>query len=308
MILIDSGEGSNSLLHYPPLDSLGLSARLPSPPDSDTRADVFFHGNGPRGSSLRIGIEVKEITELASSLATGRLQATQLPGLLSLYDVRWLLIITGSCRRNPSSGALQKRVRVKGGGWSWLDWNVSGRTVSYSYVQRFLVSPAFTTFVDQHGEGIRFDRVYDKREAAAWIGDLYETYQKPYESHTSMRVLDRSGNRNGLSDGSIKARLSSLHDPRINDPKFAQRVRTAGSLPHVSYTRAVALAESFPSIQQMVNPLCTCRDGLSEEEREKREREEEKIWTEVKTKDQETGKGRRLGPSLSKEIGEAVRE
>jgi len=301
MILVDSAAGSSPLLQHPPLDTLGIPAKLPSPPFSDSRADIFFEGNGPDGRLLKIGVETKKITEFVTSLLSGRLQATQIPALLYLYDIRWILILTGTSRRNPVSGVLQTRRKIKSS-WEWLDWTATGRTIQYSYIDRFLMSPSFQSL------GIGYDRVWGEKEAAAWIGDLYEVWQKPYHRHSSMKVLDRSGNQNGLSAQAIRSvslreRLqSSSPDPRLQDPSFAQRVRSASSLPGMSYTRSVALAEAFPSVQALISPACKCREnGLIDEV------EEEAKWSEVKTTDSETGKQRRLGKSLAKEIGRAVR-
>lgn len=294
MILVDSAESSASLLSYPPLDRLGAACRLPSTPHSDARADVYFDGCGPDGAIVRIGIEVKEVRELAAALDTGRFQATQLPAMLELYDVRWLVVVTGSHRRNPSTGALQTLRTIKVDGKMqkvWLDFMLGTRTVQFSYVHRFLASPAFTQYKDENGEGIRTHMVYSEREAAEWIGDLYDIWQRPYESHKSMQVLDRSGNRNGLTENAVRTRLRSLHDARLDDPKFAQRVRTASSLPGVSYTRAIGLASQFNSVQKMISPACVC------EVTEERCRLEEKEWS----------KADKIGKIIAKDIGRAVR-
>lgn len=306
MILIDTGDGSSSLLDIEPLASCAIPSRLPSPPGSSSRADVCILGLGPNDTPIRIGIEVKTLTELAGALRSGRLQATQLPGLLALYDLRWLLIITGATRRNPKSGALQTRHKIRGE-WTWADWSPGdSQTIPYSYVQKFLLSPSFASYVDDSGEGIRHDRVFNKEEAAHWIMDLYTEYSKPWADHTSMRVLDRSGNQNGLTEASVKKRLDalgSLHDPRLKDPQFAQRVRTASSLPSVSYTRAVALAETFPSAQAIINPGCWCRETRGEDEL----RAEESMWAEVRVKESGGKRSRRIGKSLASEWGKAVR-
>lgn len=302
MILIDEGQGSSSLLSHPPLDTLGVLCRLPSPPFSEARADIAFTGCGPDPSTpILIGIEVKEETELADALETGRLQATQLPALMHLYDVRWLLVITGTRRRNPQTGTLQhlKSVQIAGKRERvWVDWAPSNRRpVQYDYVSNFLCSPSFTQYRDAQGEGVRHHLVYDKAEAAHWIGQRYLSWQRPYASHTSMRVLDRSGNQNGLTEAQVRARLEALHDPRIADPRFVQRVRTASSLPGVSYDRAIRLAEWFGSVQEMVSPMCTCAEGESEEERVVREREEERKWREVPG----------IGKGIAGNFGKAVR-
>lgn len=306
MIQVDSAAGSSSLLDYAPLSSLATASILPSPPFSDTRADVYFDGYGPSGI-LRIGIEVKRFTEFASSISDGRLQATQLPGLMYCYDIRYILIITGMSRRSPTTGVIQTRQRVKGE-WTWLDWDKPGRTLAYSFVDRFLLSPAFTLLRDNTGEGVRVDRVFDYQAAAYWIADLYHEWQKPFNSHSSMRVLDRSGNSGagGQSPRSLTSRLSS--ESRMRDPTFAHRVRAAsGVFPHVSYTRAVALAEHFGSVQEMVAPACKCREDLSTDDLASMAAKEERTWAEVRTKDQDTGKERRMGKKLAEEWGKAVR-
>ena len=308
MILIDDGAGSQNLLRYPPLDTLGVLARLPSPPHSDTRADASFTGRGPSNRSVEIGIETKLIDEFCTSLSTGRLQATQLPGLLELYDVRWLCII-GEWRRDCETGKLQSRKKWKGR-HHWFDCiGQSGNPVPYSYMSRFLSGPAFTQFKDDLGDGVHIWFARDYEECAAWLGDLYLLWQEPYESHSSMRVLDRSGNAEGLSEKTIcrritkqiaKQRLTGLTDPEMRDPDFRQRVRVAASLPSISYHRAVALASRFASPQELINPACTCRNGLSLGELAEREHREDEIWSSVKVGN------RRLG-SIGREIGQAVR-
>lgn len=306
MILVDSGSGSSSLLSYPPLSSIGILTRLPSPPQSETRTDVAFDGCGPLNSTIKVGIEVKEIGELITSLSTGRLQATQLPGLLQLYDIRWLCIV-GEWRRHRASGNLQIR-RLWKGKKQWFDCRGPGKDgspVSASYLDKFLCGPSFTQYTDQSGEGVRTWCVPDLEECAQWIGDLYSSWQEPYESHTSMRVLDRSGNQNGLTDLSIKQRMRQLHDPRLQDPHFAQKVRTASSLPGVSYTRAIALAETFPSVQSMISPLCTCDVTLDQEEEMDRRRREDREWSSIQVEDGK-GKKRKLG-KVGEQIGETVR-
>lgn len=296
MILIDDGTGSSSLISHPPLSSLGILCRLSSPPLSDARADIAFDGCGPDSSTIRVGIEVKHETELISALKSGRFQATQLPALLYLYDIRWLIILTGQRRPNPTTGVLQVR-RYIDGNPVWIDWAIDGTTVSSDYTTNFLSSPSFCEFKDDRGEGVRYHMVFGEKEAARWIGNLYHIWQRPYESHKSMRVLDRSGNQNGLTDQAVRTKLRSLHDPRLNDPKFMARVRIASSLPDISYHRAVAMAERFESGQAMLSPMCTCGEGLTNDERREREKGEERAWQEVD----------KVGKVIAARIGKAVR-
>ena len=73
-MLIDDRAGSRDLIKYEPVRSTGELCRLDS-------ADVCLTGNGPNDAVL-IGVEVKSIWDLISSINTGRLQATQIPAML----------------------------------------------------------------------------------------------------------------------------------------------------------------------------------------------------------------------------------
>ena len=86
MLLVDDRQGSAELA--PLLARLGLPVevcRLPF-------GDVAFAGRGIQGAPIDIGIELKTLGDLASSLRTDRLAGYQLPGLLSTYDHVWLIV------------------------------------------------------------------------------------------------------------------------------------------------------------------------------------------------------------------------
>jgi ERCC4-type nuclease len=55
-------------------------------------ADIAFEGQGDNDASVFVGIELKKLPDLISSLRTGRLSGHQLPGLAASYDYRWLLV------------------------------------------------------------------------------------------------------------------------------------------------------------------------------------------------------------------------
>jgi len=225
--------------------------------------DVAFSGNGPHGD-VTIGVEVKSLSDLISSIDDGRLRATQLPGLLE-YDVRWLLYY-GTCRCSPETGNLQIPIHTHGE-IEWKDFKlgkpVSKRVVPWSYVESFLASPSVTNL------RIHVKHCYDLAECARWIGVLYHVWQKPYTSHNSMLAFDTSADL-GLMP------LLPAH--------LKQRARTIATFPGVSYQRAVAIARAFPSLRALFN----CG-------------EEELAEVEVPTKDGK-GKARRLGKVLAKSI------
>jgi hypothetical protein len=70
--------------------------------------DVSFIGEGTHGP-ISIGIEVKSISDLITSIQTGRLQDTQIiNGMLNDYDIegRWILHY-GLYRPSPKDGTVQ---------------------------------------------------------------------------------------------------------------------------------------------------------------------------------------------------------
>jgi len=287
-IYIDSAAGSSALLSLPPLAGFAQSCQLPIPPAplAESRADVMFEANGPDGSTLLFGFEVAKLTELITKIETGRLQGTQLPGLLAIYDMQWLVVIEGDHRPNPDTGIFQVRRKINDT-WQWIDWKPKNRqrTFSWSYPFNFLASPEFLRL------GVHLIMLPNESTVAHWLFNTYHLWQKPYNGHKSMRTLDRSGV--GLPTSTSSGPFAGLPDPRMRDPRFAQRVATAASLPEIRFERALAMAEAFPTVQKMINPACTCGGGDVEDD--------ERAWAEVKTN------GRRVGKSIAKKIAEVVR-
>jgi hypothetical protein len=210
--------------------SLGQLTRL------ENGGDICFTGNGPNGPIL-IGVEVKEIRDLVSSLVSGRLQAIetgQIPMMLKTYDVSWLLYY-GSYRENSDNGWLQtKKIVIEKGvkKVTWVDYMIGNRTVPYTYHEAFLCSPSFTN------TGMLSKRVYDLAEAASWIGVLYRCWSKDYSKHKSMRTMNMSND------------ISLM--PGI-DPRTRQRALTAASFPGIKFERGLRAAQHFKSIREMVN-------------------------------------------------------
>lgn len=86
MILIDSRAGSCELVK--PLTEMGL----PVEETTLEYGDLAFMGRGEKETPVFIGVEHKKLPDLVQSLGTGRLQDTQLRGMLASYDRMWLLI------------------------------------------------------------------------------------------------------------------------------------------------------------------------------------------------------------------------
>jgi len=222
-LLIDDRAGSQDLINYHPLDSTSELTRLDA-------GDALITGNGPDGSILTIGVELKTIADLLSSTATGRLQATQLPGMIRNYDISYLLYYgayrSGKKRELEVYGYSRKRNR-----YVWEQRHVSrSRIMPYSYMEGLLLTLSSV--------GMHIKHVGSISEAAQWLGILEKWWSRPYESHKLMHTFDTS--------------QSVALMPGM-DPDVVQRARTAMTLPGVGYGRAVAAAHYFKSIQDMMN-------------------------------------------------------
>lgn len=214
-VLIDNRAGSKDLIRYPPLSECGELCRLES-------ADACFAGNGPVGSVV-VGVEVKSIWDVLSSAGTGRLQATQIPAMLTSYDVGWM-VYYGIYRPSPRDGTLEVRR-----GKLWKTHRIGSRAVPYGYLESLLLDLVVL--------GINVKLVADMREVATWIGVLYRWWSKPWDKHRGMRTFDNSG-------------AVSLM-PGMNEGTHL-RARVAAQLPGVGFERAVRAAQHFTSVREMI--------------------------------------------------------
>lgn len=233
-----------------------------------TSADVEFSGNGPDGK-LRIGVEVKSLADLLTSIRDGRLRATQIPALLR-YDVPWLAYY-GEYRTDPKSGHLQVPYwHQKYSRWLWRDYKLGSKPVETSYLERFLCSPSLTS---TKLRTIGFSTV---EALAYWLGvSLYGTWQKDYHKHRSLFTFDQSG---GIPGSHL---LPQIH------PVAYQIMQTAASLPGIGFERAQAVADQFGSILEMINAT-------------------EKQWADVAVVSRGTGRTVKLGPARARAIVKAI--
>ena len=215
-IMVDDREGSKRLVTYPALSSIATLCRL-------DYADVAFVGNGPSDEPVLVGVEVKSIHDLISSMSTGRLQATQLPGLLATYPVRWLLYYGGY---RPGRDGRLETAR----GRRWTPHRIGSRHVPYGYVESFLF--------DLVAVGVSVRHVEDEGTAVAWIACLHRWWSKEWSRHKGLHKFDNS-------------REVSLMPGMTDDVHF--RASVASKFPGLGFERAVAAARHFDSVSTMVN-------------------------------------------------------
>jgi hypothetical protein len=191
--------------------------------------------------------------------------------MLNDYQLRYLLWY-GRIRES------QTRVNKHGQGSIeiWIDkinsttskpygyWFDSKSHYSYSALQRFLCSPSFTNyFIEKHVE--------DKFEVAKWIVELYEEWNKPWNSHKSMKVFDDTkkfnhDSTNNNIDDNLDNDITLQQNSHITQGRYGnhtslgltlsilpnkqyeQMVDLFGSIRGVGYDKARILANNYQSL------------------------------------------------------------
>lgn len=224
--------------------------------------DVSFIGNDLSGT-VSIGVEVKEITELLSSLISGRLQDTQMRGMIADYDEnhRWILHY-GRYRPSPVDGMIQTwkegHVQRRAGWYTFKtktrdrSGNMIEKTIPYGYLESFKCCSA-------KEYGFDFVRVEDILEVTQWLGVLYRTWTRPYHTHKSMQVFDKSQDvrskmRREQTEQNMKSqKLIVTGRKETIDKRRMDRAAVFSQFPSIGYERAVAAADRFQSIREGVN-------------------------------------------------------
>lgn len=226
IILIDDRAGSSDLISHPPLSTSATLCRLDS-------ADVCITGHGPSGPIL-VGVEVKSLSDLISSLSNGRLPARQIRAMLAEYDISYLLIY--GVYRCGSDGSLET-LRGK----SWYP-TVAG---PYGYLQ----IEAGLMAIEDVGVRVKHISVLAKNgkdgaiaQCARWIGHLAHRYGKEWDKHSTFQKFDNSRRI---------SRSSPVTVLPVMDEDVRKRAEVAAKLPGVGYKRGVAAAKHFPSILDM---------------------------------------------------------
>lgn len=228
MLYVDSRAGSKDLVRYPPIDKIGELTTLNS-------ADVQFVGNGPDEQPYLIGAEVKSVSDLLGSAATGRLQADdgQLAKMAAEYNC-WWLVVYGDVARGSKG---QLGIRGKWG--KFHDHKVGNNTVSYSYLDALIVELQV-----RGAKVVRMpsaDYEWPMAETAQWLGVLYAWWTKKWSEHKLMRTFNNAGEIT-LTPG--------MPDDIYYRARVASRLLPGRG--GFGYERAVAAAQHFSSVQEMV--------------------------------------------------------
>lgn len=211
MILLDPRVGSKHLAAD--FENLGAGFEI----THLEYADASFIGLGPDDEAVTVGVEVKNVQDLANSMQSGRLAGHQIPGLLDTYQHVWL-VVEGIYRRSRGSSVVEI---PRGAGWYPL--HLGRRPVFWSQLENFLTSLEALA-------GIHMRHTRTSRETAEFIHLLHDWWQKP--DHKSLKVIHRPAPR---------AELARLDD-------VTRQIRDiAGTLPGIGYDRAMAIAKACKS-------------------------------------------------------------
>lgn len=139
--------------------------------------DIAFFGNGPNNEVWYIGIEYKNLEDICGCIKSGRFTGTQLPGMMRLYDVSFLLI-EGIGLLDYHTGQFSKR----------LGKMTFGFGLQYSSYENFLTSVSVNSALA--GKPCIVKRSTNIQETLHIIRDIQAWFGKPWDMHKSISRPD----------------------------------------------------------------------------------------------------------------------
>ncbi len=214
-ILVDDRAGSKEMARHIKGSKL---CRLPF-------GDISFMGRGPDERPIPVGVEVKSLLDVLKCVCDGRFAAHQLPGMLSSFEVLYL-VIHGVYRPDYRTGELVVPRKIKGK-TIWTPAHIGSRCFMYRELDAWIMSIELRA-------GVHVRRTGSAVETAFVVKDLAGWWDKDWDKHRSHLAL---------------------HDPPegelIRKPSLVRRV--AAQLPGIGWKRSGAAAEYFGSVISMIN-------------------------------------------------------
>jgi len=185
-------------------------------------ADAGFLG--VKGKSVvSVGIERKALSDLLSSMQTGRLAGVQLNGLRASYDVVYL-VLEGIWKSDQSG-----RILVPRGG-SWVPFHLGRRQFTSRELDGFVNSLAVEA-------GVLIRETHTLHHTAMLIYNLYRWWQK--ESHQAVLAMHKHRFPDDGAGGII-----------LQPPSLCRRI--AAELPGIGWKRSLDVAKHFASVEAMM--------------------------------------------------------
>jgi ERCC4-type nuclease len=180
MVIVDDRGGSAGLA--------GAKKRLNALRNRDVDADLghldfgdyAFAGNGPNGTAIMVGIELKTTRDLISSLRSNRLMGHQIPGMIEMYKEGRLWLITEGIWREGQNGQFECYLG------SWQTFSAGSKTVQMTHIESWILSTI------QLG-GMSYWHCPLQTDTARFVDRLHHWWTaKEYEEHRSHEVVYRA--------------------------------------------------------------------------------------------------------------------
>lgn len=219
MIRIDNRVGSRHLLT--PITNAGIPCKL----QRMEFGDIAFLINGPGGTHLSVGIELKTLADFLGSVTSSRLIDHQVPGMHRTYNIR-IIIIQGTFKPSRTGGIdgqvesfSQRRRRPR-----WVP-----NPTRYTYAQLIRLTYTLDLIL-----GFKILRSNTELETAAMIENLYRWGQKKWSQHKGFKTVNK---QNYI--GSVRMRAPTPER------------RAAAIIPGIGADRSSAVAQRFNSPLEM---------------------------------------------------------
>ena len=145
--------------------------------------DYAFAGNGPDGTTVLIGIELKTTRDIINSLRSNRLMGHQVPGMVGadgnpgMYDRSWLL--TEGIWREGRGGDFECYLG------SWQTFSAGSRTMQMQDIESWILSTVTAG-------GMSYWHCPLQTDTARFIRNLHRWWvEKTYEEHRAAQVIYR---------------------------------------------------------------------------------------------------------------------
>jgi len=167
MILVDPAVGSKELL--PLIIRIGYAAQIAQP--ALAYGDFAFDGNGPKGP-ISVAIERKSLHDMLHCIDDSRYAGFQKGGMDDLFNLNFL-IVEGQWKPHEPDGYL-----MEGRGNTFWPCRYRSQTSPYSKLFNYLISVSLSRVI--------VIQTRDMYQTAYNICCMYDYFQKPWGSHTSM--------------------------------------------------------------------------------------------------------------------------
>lgn len=218
MVVVDERGGSHGLQgaqkRLKDLRARGVDADLGLLP----YGDYGIPGNGPNGSTVMVGVELKTTNDILSSLRSQRLMGHQIPGMVGadghagMFDRAWLLT-EGAWREND-------RGEFEAYRGSWQTFSFGSTPLQLSHLESWILSTVTLG-------GLMYWHATYPKDTARFIERLHHFWvDKTYEEHRAHEVIYRP-----------PPDRASFHTP-------SDFVVMISGLPKIGWTRARAIAKA----------------------------------------------------------------